>query len=309
MRIVLLCATRRGYLFLKRLTELLPQAEFVVFSFRETPWEPPFLEDIRQLTLAIGGQFFEGKQVGGRDFRGFWESTSVDLMFAVSWRYMIPADIYLRPSLGTFVFHDSLLPEYRGFSPTVWAIINGEDHTGVTLFEIAEEMDAGDIVDQERVPIGPNETIAVVMERVTQTYLDLLERNLDDLINGTAPRYPQDHSRATYTCKRLPEDNQIDWAASTNSIYNLIRAVSAPYPGAYTYLSGQKMRVWSARQVTNAHRYVGRIPGRVVEVRPGEGSVVLTGDGALLLSEVQMEGGEITCASNLLNSPSHTLGR
>lgn len=83
------------------------------------------------------------------------------------------------------------LPEYRGFSPTVWAIINGEDHTGVTLFKIAEEVDAGDIVDQERVPIGPDDTIAVVIERVTQTYLDLLERNLDGLINGTVRLYPK----------------------------------------------------------------------------------------------------------------------
>lgn len=308
MRIVLLCATRRGYLFLERLAELLPQSDFVVFSFRETPWEPPFLDDIRELSLATGGQFFEARQVGGADWNRFWGSTDVDLMFVVSWRYMIPASVYLRPRLGTFVFHDSLLPEYRGFSPTVWAIINGEDHTGVTLFEIAEEMDAGDIIDQERIVIGPDDTIAVVMERVTQTYLQLLERNLDGLITGTAPRYRQDHSRATYTCRRLPEDNQIDWAWSSNSIYNLIRAVSAPYPGAYTYFSGQKMRVWSARRVTNARRYVGRIPGRVVEVRRGEGSVVLTGDGALLLSEVQVEGGEVVCASNVLSSLSHTLG-
>ena len=309
MRIVLLCATRRGYLFLQKLVELLPRSDLIVFSFRETPWEPPFLDDIRELTLAKGGQFFEGRQVGSQRWSPFWESTAVDLMFAVSWRYMIPASIYHRPHLGAFVFHDSLLPEYRGFSPTVWAIINGEDHTGVTLFKIAEEVDAGDIVDQDRVPIGLDETIAVVIERVTQTYLDLLERNLDNLVSGTASRYPQDHSRATYTCKRLPEDNQIDWAMSSENIYNLIRAVSVPYPGAYTYLSGQKMRVWSARRVANARQYVGRIPGRIVEVRPGEGSVVLTGDGALLLTQVQMEGGEIVHAVDVLNSLVQTLGR
>jgi methionyl-tRNA formyltransferase len=309
MHIVLLCATRRGYLFLKRLIELLPRVDLTVFSFREEPWEPPFLEDIRELTLASGGQFFESRQVASQRWSWFWESTKVDLMFLVNWRYIIPSSVYLRPRLGTFAFHDSLLPEYRGFSPTVWAIINGEDHTGVTLFKINDEVDAGDIVDQERVPIGPDDTIAVVMERVTQTYLDLLERNLDDLIKGTARLYPQDHSRATYTCKRLPEDNQIDWTASSESIYNLIRAVSAPYPGAYTYLSGRKMRVWSARRVTNVPRYVGRVPGRVIEVRPGEGAVVLTGDGALLLTQVQMEGGQIVCAADVLNSLSLTLGR
>jgi len=309
MRIVLFCAARRGLLFLKRLAELSPGDDLIVFSFREEPWEPPFLDDIRTMTLAHGGQLFEAKQVASPSWSEFWESAKVDLLFAVGWRYLIPAAVYRRARLGAFVFHDSLLPEYRGFSPTVWAIVNGEDHTGVTLFEIAEEVDAGDIVDQERVPIGPDDAIAVVVERVTQTYLNLLERNLDKLVGGTAPRHRQDHSRATYTCKRLPEDNQIDWAASSESVYNLIRAVSAPYPGAYTYLSGQKVRVWSARRLPHARRHIGRIPGRVVEVRRGEGTVVLTGDGSLFLTEVQIEGGKIVCAADVLNSLGQTLGR
>lgn len=308
MRIVVLCATQRGYRFLQKLTELLGvPTDLVVFSFPEETWEPPFLNDIRDLTLAKGWQFFEAKQVGAERWNHFWETTEVDLMLAVSWRYMIPPQVYRRARLGAFVFHDSLLPQYRGFSPTVWAMINGENHTGVTLFEIAEDVDEGLIVDQERVPIGPDDTISIVLERVTQTYLALLERNLDELVKGTARRIRQDHSQATYTCKRLPEDNQIDWTASTRDIYNLIRAVSAPYPGAYTYLSGKKMRVWSAKRVLDNRPYVGRIPGRVVEVRRGEGTVVLTGDGALMLCQVQIEDGEIVCASEVIKSPSQTL--
>lgn len=308
MRIVLFCATQRGYRFLQKLTEqLAPSTELVVFSFPEEPWEPPFLNDIRDWTVAKGCQFFEAKQVGAEHWNHFWETTEVDLMLAVSWRYMIPPRVYRRTRLGTFVFHDSLLSQYRGFSPTVWAVINGEDHTGVTLFEIAEQVDAGDIVDQMRVPIGLDDTISIVMEYVTQTYLALLERNLDDLLKGTAKRIPQDHSLATYTCKRMPEDNQIDWMMSTNNIYNLIRAVSAPYPGAFTYLDGKKIRIWSAKRMLDYRPYVGRIPGRVVEVRHGEGTVVLTGDGALMLCQVQIEGSEITSASEVIKSPSQTL--
>jgi methionyl-tRNA formyltransferase len=309
MRIVTLCATRRGCLFVQKLAELAPQSELVVFSFPEEPWEPRYLDDIRELTLAKGGQFFEAKQVGSPRWRQFWESTPVDLMFAVSWRFMIPASVYQRSRLGTFVFHDSMLPAYRGFSPTVWAIINGEDHTGVSLFEIADGVDEGDIIAQKRVPIGPDDTIAVVMERVTQTYLDLLEQNLEDLLRGTALRYPQDHSQATYTSKRLPEDNLIDWTWSTERAFNLIRASTAPYSGTYTHLEGQELRIWSAKRLANGHHYVGRTPGRVVEVRPGEGSAVLTGDGSLLLTEVQIEGGEIVCATDVLNRLSQTLGR
>lgn len=308
MRIVLLCATKRGYLFLKKLIDLRPQSELIVFSFREESWEPPFLDNIRDLTLFSGGQFHEARQVGNERYRSFWESTPIDIIFVVSWRYMIRAEIYRRPRLGTFVFHDSLLPEYRGFAPTVWAIINGEDHTGVTLFRITEEVDAGDIVDQERIPIDADDTVAAVMDRVTQTYLVILERNLDRLLNGNVLCRPQDNSRATYTCKRTPEDNRIDWTMSSEQIYNLIRAASAPYPGAYTYFSGKRIRVWAAQLIPDCYRYVGRIPGRVVEVRAGKGSVVLTGDGALLLTMVQLDGHKPRCAADLLNSITHTLG-
>jgi methionyl-tRNA formyltransferase len=308
MHIALFCATRRGRLVLQKLIELVPEAQLTVFSFREDPWEPPFFEALQALTLDHGGDFFESRQVGSPTHQSFWESQEINIAFAVSWRYMIPPAVYQRPRLGTFVFHDSLLPSYRGFSPTIWAITNGEDHTGVTLFEIAEAVDAGDIIAQERVPIGLDKPIAEVMARVTQTYLRLFETNLPGLLDGSAPRTPQDHTQATYTCKRTPEDNQIDWTASTGQVHNLIRAVSQPYPGAYTYLSGEKIRVWSASRL-QAQTYVGRIPGRIVQVIPGVGSVVLTGDGSLLVEQVQTEKGQVECAAKRLNKLSQTLGR
>lgn len=309
MHVVLQCATRRGYQFLKKLIELLPDAELTVFSFPEEPWEPPFLKDIRELSGSKGFQFFETRKVHNKSLRQFWEGSTVDLMFAVSWRYLIPERIYSRSRLGTFVFHDSLLPEYRGFSPTVLAMINGEDHTGVTLFEMAEATDSGDIVDQEVLSIGPDETIAPVIERVTQTYLSLLERNLEGLLKGTAPREPQNHQRATYTCRLFPEDHQIDWAASSTAIYDLIRAVGSPYPGAFTLFCGQEMRIWAARRASDGKRYVGKIAGKVVEVLPDEGSVVLTGDGTLLLTQVQVKGDEVACAADVIRRVGQTLGR
>src|SRR5688500_12675671 len=147
MRVVLLCATNRGYRFLKRLRELQPNLELVVFSFREEPSEPPFLDDIRDFTLDSGGQFYQARNLGNNHLQEFWDTVDVQLMLCVSWRYMVPSSVYLRPSLGSYVFHDSLLPQYRGFSPTVWSLINGEDHTGVTLFKMSEKVDAGPVVD------------------------------------------------------------------------------------------------------------------------------------------------------------------
>ena len=281
MRIVTFCATQRGYRFIRKLVELAPDSQLVVFSFPEDAYEPPFLDDIRNLTESVGGRFIETRQVGSKRWLQFWETTDVDLMFAVSWRYMIPATVYERARLGAFVFHDSLLPKYRGFSPTVWSMINGEDHTGVTLFEIAEGVDEGNVVAQKQVPIDKDETIAQVIERVTATYLAVLTDNLPALLAGNAARYPQDHSAATYTCKLLPEDFRIDWSAPTTQIYNLIRAVTEPYSGAYTTIDGAAIRIWAAEPVSPTYHYVGRIPGRIVEVRAGEGAVVLTGDGSL----------------------------
>lgn len=309
MRIVLCCATHRGYRVLQQLHKLAPECELVVFSFREDPWEPPFMDSTRDLTLSLGGQFFESRKLTPPALEQFWESTPVDLLLSVSWRYMIPAHIYRRARLGAYVLHDSMLPLYRGFSPTVWAMINGEKTTGASLFEMADAVDAGDIVDQQSIPIGDNEAITAILARVTETYLTLLERNLHNLITGTARGIPQDHARASYTCKRRLTDNEIDWSLSATQIHNLVRAVSSPYPGAFTYHNGQILRVWSASRITPSRRYIGAIPGRIVEVQPGKGTVILTGQGELLLGNVQYEKSAPTRADLLLNKIGQSLGR
>ena len=309
MHVVLLCATDRGLQFLGKLVAMLPAgSRLTVVSFREEPVEPPFLDAVKSAATSAGGRFFETRNIAGPAMADFWKGEDVDLMFAVSWRYMIPREIYERPKFGTYVFHDSLLPTYRGFAPTVWAIANGEDHTGVTLFRISEKVDAGDVVTQRRIAIGPDETIAAVMSAVTQTYLQLLGENFTALASGTAKTTPQNHAAASYTCKRLPGDNTIDWAASAARIHNLIRATGHPYSGAMTTLASRPLIVWAAERIA-AKNYVGRVPGRVVEVLPGKGSVVLTGDGALLLTHTQAEGGEERCAADVLDSISMTLGR
>jgi len=187
-------------------------------------------------------------------------------------------------------------------------MINGESQTGVTMFHLAEQMDAGDIIDQVAVPIGPDDTIREVMDRVTEAYLYLLEKNLPLIKRGQAPRKPQEHPLATYTCKRMPQDNEIDWSATTDTIYNLIRAVTRPYPGAFTWYKGRKLIIWSTSPLRENRRYVGRIPGRVVEIRRREGVVVLTGDGHLFVKSVQLEGEQEKCATELITSITCRLG-
>jgi methionyl-tRNA formyltransferase len=215
--------------------------------------------------------------------------------------------VFRRPARGSYVIHDSLLPAYRGFSPTVWALVNGEQETGATLFAMEEGVDSGDVLGQEAVGIGPDDTIADVMARLTPAYERLVRDCIPAVLAGTAARRPQDESRATYTCRRVPADNVIRWDASTERIHNLIRAVTRPYPGALTRLEGRELRIWRAAPLRD-RRYVGLVPGRVAEIRPGDGVVVLTGDGGLLVREIQFEGEAPQPAAEAVRSLSLTLG-
>jgi len=303
-RIILLCATQRGVAFVRRIFALCPAAEYVVCSFPETPWEPPFLAAMKELVETAGHRLIVTRQVATADL---FRDGEGDLLFAVSWRYLVPEAVYSRLRRGAFVFHDSLLPKYRGFAPTVWAVINGERETGVTLFEMAEAVDSGRIVDQQAVPIGPEEYIGPVVGRVTEVYLQLLDRNLAPLLAGTAPLRAQDEAAATYTCKRSPADGRINWAAPAATIFNLIRASSAPYPGAFCQWEGKKLTVWTSDPPDTSRRYVGALPGRVVERVPGQGVRVLANDCALLVRQVQLEDGPVVPADQLLTGATHSL--
>ena len=175
------------------------------------------------------------------------------------------------------------------------------------MLEIDQKVDSGDIVDQIKVPIHIDVKISDIMKRVTQTYLYLLEKNINNIINGEINTIHQDHSTATYTQKRLPSDNLIDWKLSTIEIYNFIRALSIPYPGAFTFINKTKLIIWQAKLVENSTEFIG-IPGCLVKITPGEGVIVNTGDGYIMVNEVQYKNKEPQCASLILNSLDICLG-
>jgi methionyl-tRNA formyltransferase len=301
--IVLLAATRRGLRVAHWLHKLVPDARLTIFSFSEEAHEPPFVEAIEEFARLAGATFFQARRV--ERVTEFWSSTSPDLMLAVHWRYLLPRDICERPRRGTYVFHDSLLPEYRGFSPTVWAVANGSDRAGVTLLAAADEVDTGDIVDQQSVPVGPDDTIDLVFDRVTHAYLAVLERSLSALLNGTAQLTPQDHARATYCCRRTDADNRVDWSLPTRRVWDLIRASGRPYQGAWTMLDGRQLRIWEARIPSVQRRFVSYAPGRVAG-QTSDGVLVLTGDGEICIRTVGLDGQTLD-ARQLLKSFSMTL--
>lgn len=166
---------------------------------------------------------------------------SPDYIFSFYYRFMIPAELLKVPKLAALNMHGSLLPKYRGRAPVNWAVLHGEVETGATLHVMEAKPDAGDIVDQIAVSIEIHETAHNVFNKVSNAAKRVIERVLPKLMKGEIPRSPNDLSRGNYYGGRKPEDGRIDWSQPAITIYNLIRAVAPPYPGAFTEFQG---RVW-----------------------------------------------------------------
>lgn len=170
-------------------------------------------------------------------------SLQPDFLFSFYFRNMLKKEILDIPKLGAYNMHGSLLPQYRGRVPVNWAIIRGEKETGSTLHVMNEKPDNGAIVDQQAVPILPDDTALEVFHKVTCAAEITLNRCLPGLIDGNACLKQQDLSQGGYFGGRKPEDGKIPWLDSAQNIHNLVRAVAPPYPGAYTKLAGKQMRL------------------------------------------------------------------
>jgi methionyl-tRNA formyltransferase len=161
-----------------------------------------------------------------------------DLILSVYYRNMISPKILALPRLGAFNMHGSLLPKYRGRAPINWAVLHGETRIGMTLHRMVRAADAGAIVDQEGVDLGPRDTAEQAFRKVLPCARRILARQIDPLLNGTARETPQDDLEATYFTGRGPEDGRINWPSSSEQIFNLVRAVTDPYPGAFVDIAG-----------------------------------------------------------------------
>jgi methionyl-tRNA formyltransferase len=156
-----------------------------------------------------------------------------DFLFSFYYRRMLPAQVLGLAKRGAFNMHGSLLPKYRGRAPVNWAVLHGERETGATLHEMTAKPDAGRIVDQQAVPIGPDDTAAEVFARVTDAAEQVLRRSIRPLLEGKAPLRANNLSEGSYFGGRKPEDGRIDWRRSAREIHDLVRAVAPPYPGAF----------------------------------------------------------------------------
>jgi methionyl-tRNA formyltransferase len=196
-----------------------------------------------------------------------------DIIVANNWRTWLPPEIFDLPPHGTLNVHDSLLPSYAGFSPLIWALINGEREVGVTAHRMDGELDAGDIVFQRSVPVGPGDTATDLFHKTVDLIGPIVRDALDRIESGTAEWVAQDRSEASFFHKRSVEDSRIDWSWPAEDLERLVRAQSDPYPNAFTYHRGERIRIVSA--ALSRARY-GGTPGRVF-IREGDGVVIVAG--------------------------------
>jgi methionyl-tRNA formyltransferase len=210
-----------------------------------------------------------------------------DLILSVYYRNMISPRILALPRLGAFNLHGSLLPKYRGRAPINWAVLHGEPRIGMTLHRMVKKADAGAIVDQEGVDLDPRDTAEQAFRKVLPCARAVLARQMDALLAGTARETPQEEAQATCFGGRKPEDGRVDWAQTSRQIFNLIRAVTDPYPGAFTDVDGSRLMLWWAEPDTPAARGRTGPPGEVLSVAP---LVIATGDGALEFTRTEWRG-------------------
>lgn len=280
---VIVCAYHNvGY---RCLEELLRQGADVrmVFTHEDSPTEEIWFQSVRELAERTGIPCLTSDINEPANVATVRE-IAPDFIFSFYYRNMIRPEVLAIPRLGALNLHGSWLPRYRGRVPVNWSVINGETETGATLHHMVEKPDAGDIVDREKVPIAFTDTALDVFTRVTEAAVTIMARSYPLLVAETAPRIPMNLGEGSYFGGRRPADGLIDWSRPAVAIYNLVRGVTHPYPGAFTWLDGKKVVVWSAWPLDgNAE------PGVVVSEAPLR---VGTGEGLLEIRSLQVEGGD-----------------
>ena len=220
-----------------------------------------------------------------------------DLFIVVAFS-ILPKTLLAVPRIGSVNLHPSLLPAYRGAAPIVWAIANGEQETGISTFLLNPRVDAGDILMQRRIAIAPDETAGQLEARLCPLGADMVLETVDSLENGSLTPLPQNHRGITRAPKLSKEDGRIDWSQSAVLINNRIRGFN-PFPGAFTTLAGQPLKVHRAQPTEGTDT-----PGQVIQADARNGLLVACGQGALSLKSVQLPGkAPIEISAFLLGNP------
>jgi methionyl-tRNA formyltransferase len=239
---------------------------------------------VKQVALEAGVAVFQPEKLRAPDFAEILRRLAPDLIIVAAYGKILPKSLLELPRHGCINVHASLLPRYRGAAPIQWAIVRGEVRTGVTIMQMNEGMDAGDILLQRETTIGADETYGELQARLAQLGAEALREALTQLHVGELPRQPQRESDATLAPMIKKQDGRIDWTQPAAHIARVVRAFN-PWPSAFTYLDGKLLKVHRAHPIDTA---AAAPPAAVTAT--GDGIAVATGQGTLLLDELQLEG-------------------
>lgn len=225
----------------------------LVITHTDDPNERIWFTSVAELASKAGIPVITPESAGEPEVQARIAAIAPDYIFSFYYRQMIPMSVLNLAKIAPLNMHGSLLPKYRGRVPINWAVLHGETETGATLHVMAEKPDAGDIVAQQAVPIGPDETAGQVFAHVTAAAAATLKGVLPQLLKGHVPRQPNNLAAGSYFGGRKPEDGRIHWEQTAQQVYNLIRAVAPPYPGAFTDVATangpQRITVNAARRL------------------------------------------------------------
>ncbi len=254
-----------------------------IYTHLDNPSENHFYGSVAHLAAEHNIPVFSPENVNHPLWVERLRESAPDIIFSFYYRDLLSEEILSLPPAGAYNLHGSLLPRYRGRAPLNWVLVNGETETGVTLHKMVKRADAGDIVSQQTVAITASDDALRLHKKLTQAARELLQSTLPAIRQGDFTLSAQDERLATYVGRRTPEDGRLDWNQSATVLHNLVRAVSEPWPGAFSYVGNTKFIVWKSRVHTDVP---AATPGQVLSVDP---LVVACGQGALEIVTGQTE--------------------
>lgn len=250
---------------------------------------------------------YEINNINDDEALGILRDLSLDVCFVIGWSQIVRAAALQTARVGMIGAHASLLPQNRGRAPINWALIQGLTETGNSLIWLAENVDEGDVIAQTRFAITPYDTCATLYEKVALSNRAMILQVIPQLAAGERPGKRQPHTDGALLPGRKPEDGLIDWSKSSREIYNFVRALTRPYPGAFSWLDGKKWIIRTCALLPDAgvsSARSGEVLGAVRSpVASACGHVVACGSGAIVLLELESEDGEMLSGYNLSEQP------
>jgi methionyl-tRNA formyltransferase len=296
MTVLLLGSKTLGLRVAERLTALLPPATLHLVTIDDSDDSRSAYTEFRALSDRTGVPLGVARDRAHSE--SLIGSIAPELCFVVGWYWLIGARCLTSVPNGFIGIHFSQLPRYRGTSPLVWQLINGEPEAWYSFFTLTEGMDEGDLWAQGSVPIGPTDYVGDVLARLEARVVGEIDSLVPAILDGTAASYPQPPLTPSYCAARLPEDGILDFTRPARECYDFVRAQSRPYPGAFAMLDAERLTIWRARHSDTT--YYGR-PGQVARIAR-DGVTVICGDHRPLILETVGWRGEEHRASDVIRS-------